>query len=371
MTSESAEPRASETRQVERQGLDVGGAVRAGEELDVAAVDGFLKSQLPGLRGAPRVTQYAGGASNWTYRLEYENRDLILRRPPRGTKAKSAHDMGREYRVQKALKASYPWVPEMIAYSDDESILGSEFYVMERIPGVILRGRVPRGVELTAPAARALCESLIDKLVALHKVDVSAPELAALGKGKGYPKRQIEGWSARYDKARTFNVSRFSRVKDWLREHTPDDVATCLVHGDFRLDNLVLDPNDLTRVIGVLDWEMATLGDPLMDLGNSMAYWVEADDDFLYRRVRRQPTHLPGMLKRREVVERYCDRMGLSSAHWPFYEVYGLFRLAVIAQQIYYRYHHGQTRNPAFKQYWIIVNYLALRCEYIMRRSRL
>jgi aminoglycoside phosphotransferase (APT) family kinase protein len=349
--------------------IDVAGQVRQGEELDVAAVDAFLKRLVPELRGTPRVTQYAGGASNWTYRLEYENRDLILRRPPAGTKAKSAHDMGREYRVQKALKGSYPWVPEMIAYSDDPSILGAEFYVMERIAGVIPRGTRP--LPIAKETARKLCENVIDKLVELHAVDVSAPELAALGKGKGYPKRQIEGWSARLDKALTFNVSRFSRVTAWLRDHTPDDVATCLVHGDFRLDNVVLDPSDLTRVLGVLDWEMATLGDPLMDLGNSLAYWVQADDDRLMRMTKRQPTFMPGMLTRREVVERYCDRTGLSAAHWPFYEVYGLFRLAVIAQQIYYRYYHRQTRNPAFKKYWIIVNYLALRCEYIMRRSRL
>lgn len=349
--------------------IDVAGQVRPGEELDVAAIDAFLKRQLPALRGTPRVTQYAGGVSNWTYRLEYENRDLILRRPPAGTKASSAHDMGREYRVQKALKAPYPWVPEMIAYADDPAILGSEFYVMERIAGVIPRGTRP--LPVSAQTARTLCENVIDKLVALHKVDASAPELASLGKGKGFARRQVEGWSARMDKARTWNVSPFSRVKAWLREHTPDDVATCVVHGDFRLDNVVLDPSDLTRVIGVLDWEMATLGDPLMDLGNSLAYWVEAGDDPLMRMTKRQPTFQPGMLTRREVVERYCDRTGLSAAHWPFYEVYGLFRLAVIAQQIYYRYHHRQTRNPAYKNFWIIVNYLALRCEVIMRRSRL
>lgn len=353
------------------QAIDVAGKVRTGEELDGAVIDRFLKNRLPELRGVPRVTQYAGGASNWTYRLEYENRDLILRRPPAGTKAKSAHDMGREYRVQQALEEPYPWVPRMIAYSDDTSIVGAEFYVMERIPGVIPRRNLPPGVSLSKGQARVLCENVIDKLVALHKVDTSAPQLSALGKGKGYPRRQIEGWSARFDKARTFNVSRLTRVKAWLRDHTPDDVATCVVHGDFRLDNVVLDPTNLTHVIGVLDWEMATLGDPLMDLGNSMAYWIEAGDDFFLRNTRRQPTHLPGMLTRREVVERYCERMGLSSAHWPFYEVYGLFRLAVIAQQIYYRYHHRQTRNPAFKKYWIIVNYLALRCEYITRRSRL
>jgi aminoglycoside phosphotransferase (APT) family kinase protein len=350
--------------------LDVGSDVRQGEELNLAAVDAYLKGVDPTLAGTPRVTQYPGGASNWTYRLEYDNRDLILRRPPAGTKAKSAHDMGREYRVQKALKPVYPWVPEMVAYCQDEAVLGSEFYVMERIAGVIPRARM-KAAEIAPAQARQLCENAIDKLVALHRVDARLPELAALGKGKGYTRRQIEGWSERFDKARTPNVFKFTRVKAWLRDHTPDDVATCVIHGDFRLDNLVLAPDDITRVIGVLDWEMATLGDPLMDLGNSLAYWIEAKDDALYRMVRRQPTHLPGMLRRAEVVERYCGAMGFSPRNWAFYEVYGLFRLAVIAQQIYYRYYHKQTQNPAFKNYWILINYLALRCNAIALKSRL
>jgi aminoglycoside phosphotransferase (APT) family kinase protein len=353
-----------------RPSLDVGSPVRSGEELNVAAVDAYLKAVDPTLAGTPRVTQYAGGASNWTYRLEYDNRDLILRRPPAGTKAKSAHDMGREYRVQKALKPVYPWVPEMVAYCQDEAVLGSEFYVMERIAGIIPRARMPAS-SFTPLEAKKLCENAIDKLVALHRVDATQPELAALGKGKGYSRRQVEGWSDRFDKARTPNVFTFKRVKAWLRDHTPDDVATCVIHGDFRLDNLVLAADDVTRVIGVLDWEMATVGDPLMDLGNSLAYWVEAKDDRLYSMIRRQPTQLPGMLKRAEVVERYCGAMGLSPRNWAFYEVYGLFRLAVIAQQIYYRYYHKQTQNPAFKNYWILINYLALRCEFIARRSRL
>jgi aminoglycoside phosphotransferase (APT) family kinase protein len=365
-SSSRAEPRASTAAP-----LDVGGSVRSGEELDTQAVDAYLKSIAPDLAGTPSVTQYSGGASNWTYRLEYDNRDLILRRPPAGTKAKSAHDMGREYRVQRALKPVYPWVPNMVAYCQDESVIGAEFYVMDRIVGTIPRARLPAGLSLTPLTAKKLCENAVDKLVALHKVDATLPELAALGKGKGYAKRQIEGWSDRYNKARTPNVLGFKYVQAWLRDHTPEDVATCVIHGDFRLDNLVLSPQDITQVIGVLDWEMATLGDPLMDLGNSLAYWIEAKDDFIIRNLRRQPTHLPGMLTRREVVERYCAAMNLSPENWAFYEVYGLFRLAVIAQQIYYRYYHKQTRNPAFRKYVVMVNYLALRCEFIARRSRL
>ncbi len=342
---------------------------RPGEELDAAAVDAFLKARLPGLRGTPRVTQYSGGASNWTYRLEYESHDLVLRRPPAGTKAASAHDMGREFRVQQALRPAFPCVPEMIAFCDDPAVLGCEFYVMRRVPGLILRGNLPRGMQLDAPAARRLCLAMLDRLVELHRVDPRAVGLEALGKGAGYARRQVEGWSERYRKARTWNVPSFERVMAWLRERTPEDVRTCVVHNDYRFDNLVLDERDPARIVGVLDWEMATLGDPLMDLGNSLAYWVQADDDFFMRSVRRQPTHLPGMLTRREVVDYYCERSGLRPAGWAFYEVYGLFRLAVIAQQIYYRYFHRQTRNPAFRRFWLVEHYLDWRCRRVIGRA--
>jgi len=342
---------------------------RPGEELDAAAVDAWLRPRVPGLCGTPRVTQYSGGASNWTYRLEYESHDLVLRRPPAGTRARSAHDMGREFRVQRALRPAYPYVPEMVAFCDDALVIGCDFYVMRRIPGIIPRARMPEAARLDAAGNRRLCLDVIDRLVELHRVDARAVGLEGLGKGAGYAHRQVEGWSDRYAKARTWNVPRFGRVIAWLRDHTPDDVATCVIHNDFRLDNVVLDPDDPTRVVGVLDWEMATLGDPLMDLGNSLAYWVQADDDFVVRSMRRQPTHLPGMLTRREVVDYYCDRMGMAPANWTFYEVYGLFRLAVIAQQIYYRYHHGQTRNPAFRRFWLMAHYLDWRCRRMIRAS--
>ena len=344
------------------------GSVRPGEELDLAAVDRWLRERLPGLRGEVEVTQYSGGASNWTYRLRYPDHDLVLRRPPAGTKAKSAHDMGREFRVQGALAPVYPYVPEMIGLCDDPAVLGCDFFVMRRIPGTILRANPPRGMALDPGMARRLAFSAVDRLVELHRSDPESAGLSSLGKGPGYARRQIAGWSDRYRKARTWNVPRFEGVIGWLERNVPDDTGASVIHGDFRLDNLVLDPDDPSRVVGVLDWEMATIGDPLMDLGNSLAYWVEAGDDPVARATRRQPTHLPGMPTRREVVERYLDRMGWPRRDVTFYEVYGLFRLAAIAQQIYYRYHHGQTRNPAFKRLWLFSHYLQLRCRRLVRR---
>jgi aminoglycoside phosphotransferase (APT) family kinase protein len=352
-----------------RQGDDRAGAVRAGEELDVAAVDRWIKQRLPQLRGAPEVRQFSGGASNWTYSLRYDGAELVLRRPPAGTKAKSAHDMGREYRIQARLAPVYPYVPAMVGLCEDDSVIGAPFYVMRRIAGPIPRRTLPAGYDWTPERTRALCENVVDRLIELHRVDVAAAGLAPLGKGPGYPRRQIEGWSQRYEKARTWNVPSFRRVRGWLAERCPVDAGHCLIHNDYRLDNVVLDPADPTRVVGVLDWEMATVGDPLMDLGAALAYWVEAGDDWIARRMRRQPTHLPGMLRREEVVERYLDATGLHAADWPFYEVYGLFRIAVIAQQIYYRYHHRQTRNPAFRSFWIWVRYFHWRCRRVIARA--
>lgn len=335
------------------------------------ALDRWLRTRIAGLApGLPVVTQYAGGASNWTYRLQYANRDLILRRPPAGTKAKSAHDMGREFRVQSALKPVFPQVPDIVGLCSEESVLGCEFYVMDRIDGIIPRRSFPKGVELSPGQARQLCLNFIDKFIELHRVDVKASGLESLGKGAGYTRRQIDGWSDRYEKALTWNVLAFRDVRDWLKQNVPDDCATCLIHNDWRLDNVVLAVDDPTRIIGVLDWEMATLGDPLMDLGNTLAYWIQADDSRLMKMLARQPSYLPGMLTRAEFVDYYLGKTGLSPANWTFYEVYGLFRLAVILQQIYYRYHHGQSRNPAFRNFWLMANYLGLRCRALIRAQR-
>jgi len=344
-------------------------AVRDEDMPDLDALNAWLKRNIEGLESSPEIEQFPKGASNLTYLLRYPDRDLILRRPPAGTKAKSAHDVIREYRIQKALKPVFPKVPEMLAACEDQDVIGSDFYVMQRLEGIIPRANMPEGLALSERQTRELCRNAVDTLIELHSVDIEATGLDKLAKGAGYNRRQIEGWSGRFRKARTWNVMRGEKVMRWLADNIPDEIGIRLIHGDFRFDNLVLDPDDPLKIIGVLDWEMATLGDPLMDLGNAMAYWVQADDDRIFRAFRRQPTHLPGMFTRREVVEYYCDRMGWSVDNWAFYEVYGLFRLAVIVQQIYYRYHHKQTRNPAFKRFWLVANYLMWRCGRVIRKA--
>ncbi|WP_148256816.1 phosphotransferase family protein [Kribbella flavida] len=342
--------------------------VRDEDAFDVPAVHAWLRERTPVPTNPPDVRQFSGGASNLTYLLRYPERDLILRRPPAGTKARSAHDMGREYRIQAGLAPVFPYVPTMVAHCTDQQVIGSDFYVMERIAGTIPR-RAQLGVDLSPDQTRHLGFTLVDTLVALHQVDPAAAGLADLGRGDGYVERQVSGWSKRYRKAKTWNVPGAEKVMAWLAANQPADAGNCVIHNDFRLDNVVLDPDDPLRVIGVLDWELATLGDPLMDLGSAMAYWVQADDDRAFRRFRLQPSDAPGMISRDEFVRYYCERTGRDAGNWAFYEVFGLFRLAVIAQQIYYRYHHKQTRNPRFKNLWLPVNLLERRCRRIIRQA--
>lgn len=343
--------------------------VRDEDAFDVEAVAAWLREHaeafLDDLDGTPEVGQFPGGASNLTYLLRYPRRDLILRRPPTGAKAKSAHDMGREFTIQGALAPVFPYVATMVGHCEDESVIGSEFYVMERLEGTIARRDLPSGV--TPEQASDLCGHQLDVLVALHSVDVDAvPALAAMNRGPGYVDRQVDGWTDRLARAATDDLGDWAPITSWLDEHRQPDVAQRLIHNDWRLDNMVL--GDDLRIVGVLDWEMATVGDPLMDLGGALAYWIQDDDDEFFRMFRRQPSNAPGMWTREEIVARYCEQIGLDMTpeRWRFYEVFGLFRLAVIAQQIWYRYFHQQTHNEAYAVFGPAVEYLEQRCRTLV-----
>ncbi|MCY7401546.1 MAG: phosphotransferase family protein [Nocardioides sp.] len=335
--------------------------VREEDAFDVPAVTAWLRahaSDPAGLDESPEVRQFTGGASNLTYLLRYSTRDVILRRAPAGTKAKGAHDMRREYVIQSALAPVFPYVAPMVGFCDDASVIGGDFYAMGRIDGLIPRSTWPADVELAPQQARRLCLNVADVYAELHsidpaRVDPTGKGLAALDRGTGYVRRQVEGWSTRFRNAHTPDNPEFTQAMRWLEAHQPKDVATCVIHNDFKIDNLVLSHDDPTRVVGVLVWEMATLGDPLMDLGGALAFWIQADDSDELKMTKRVPTDLPGMITREEFVQAYCERMGfdLTPEQWRFYEVFGLFRNAVIAQQIYYRYFHGQTSNEMFAHF--------------------
>ena len=332
-------------------------AVREEDRFDVAAMHAWLRTYV-GFDELPEVMQFRSGASNLTYLLKYPGRELVLRRPPVGMKAASAHDMKREFLIQSRLQPVYPLVPSMVALCDDHSVIGSDFYVMDRVVGDIFRRDIPESI--TAADVSVMADSLINGLVQLHAVDASI--LSELNKGEGYVHRQVEGWSKRYRNALTDDVPNGEKVMAWLDANQPADIDSCVIHGDWRIDNVVFDLQQ-ARIVGVLDWELATVGDPLMDLGSALAYWVDRDDEPAFASLRRQPSHLPGMPTREEFVARYLQLSGRSCADFTFYEVFGLFRLAVIIQQIWARYRAGQTTNPAFAGFGDAVNTLINRAE--------
>jgi aminoglycoside phosphotransferase (APT) family kinase protein len=331
--------------------VDRPASIRKGEELDAAKVEAFLRRAVPGLEGPMRLEQFPSGHSNLTYLIRFGDRELVLRRPPHGTKAKSAHDMGREYRILRALHGIYPYCPRPLAYGEDPGIMDAPFYVMERIRGIVVRREFPPGVRLAPAQMQELCRRLVKAQYELHAVDYRRAGLEDFGKPEGYVMRQVTGWSRRYRAARTPDAPDCEAVMAWLeRRMPPDSPIPGIIHNDFKLDNVILDPEDPLRIIGVLDWEMATLGDPLMDLGSSLAYWVQADDPPELRAVRFMPTDAPGALTRAEIVDYYAGLSGRRIDSIDFYFVFGLFRLAVIVQQIYYRFFHGQTADERFRQ---------------------
>ena len=329
--------------------LDRAREVRAGEELELERLEPYLREHIEELVEGLHIKQFPSGHSNLTYLLEdADGLGLVLRRPPFGAQVKSGHDMAREFRVLDALDGVWPRAPRPHLLCEDDSILGAPFYVMERVEGVILRGPDPGGVALDEGTMAALSEAFIDTFVEIHSIDLQAAGLEEFGRPQGYVTRQIEGWTRRWHTSRTDEIDEIDEVAAWLAEHLPPDQPGALIHNDFKYDNLVLDPEDLTQVRAVLDWEMATVGDPLMDLGSALAYWVEPEDSMILQKLQFGPTTKPGSLTRAELVEAYAARSGADLGDMLFYYVYGLLKLAVIAQQIYYRYKHGHTQDERF-----------------------
>lgn len=272
---------------------------------------------------------------------------MVLRRPPFGSKVKTAHDMGREFRVLSKLHAVYP-APRALLYCEGAQVLGAPFYLMERIHGIIIRRELPAGLQITPEKARQLNESFIDNLARLHAVDYAAVGLGDLGKPQGYLERQVRGWIERYYGSRTHELPEVESLSGWLKQHMPAQSGATLIHNDYKFDNMVLDARDITQVKGVLDWEMCTLGDPLSDLGTAIAYWVEPGDPPELQSIHWGPTTLPGSLSRVQLVQRYGEKTGRDVSGILYYYVFALFKTAVITQQIYYRYHHGLTRDARF-----------------------
>jgi aminoglycoside phosphotransferase (APT) family kinase protein len=351
--------------------LDRPSPVRAGQGFDVAALVAWLRDRAGVALGAdgaaPEVLQFGRGYSNLTYLVRSCDaagpRELVVRRSPPGVAIKSAHDMGREYRILSALAPAWPKAPRPIAHCDDASVIGTPFYVMERVAGVILRARVPEGLELGESAMRRASEATCDTLAEIHELDWRALGLGDLGKPEGYVERQVRGWTERWRAARTDDVPQVEKLGRWLEEHRPGESGASgatirrtreasgrdatIVHNDFKYDNVVLS-SDLTQVLAVLDWEMATIGDPLMDLGTALGYWIQADDPPVFQVAVFGPTHRPGSLTRVEIVERWSRATGRDAGNVLFYFAFALFKLSVVAQQLYKRWVDGHTKEERY-----------------------
>ncbi|GAB4013267.1 phosphotransferase family protein [Spirosoma migulaei] len=332
-------------------GPDMPRSVRQGEELAINRLNEYLHEQAPEVGLVLEIRQFSGGFSNLTYWLKTERQEYVLRRPPAGANIKGGHDMGREFRVLSLLKGHYDKIPDPIVYCESADVLGVPFYIMTRVVGVILRASMAPTLTLDPERMRQLSEALVDNLVAIHNLDIQSTGLSQLGKPEGYVQRQVEGWSKRYRNAETDSIPAMDQVGNWLQQNYPAEQAPAFLHNDYKFDNVLLAADESTGdpiplIKGVLDWEMATVGDPLMDLGATLAYWSEANDSPAYRNF--NLTWLPGNLTRQEVVARYAAQSGRDLTEILFYYVFGLYKNAVIAQQIYARWKQGHSQDDRF-----------------------
>lgn len=342
-------------------------AVRKGEELNLSQLSQYLQINAPEIGDITAITQFPGGFSNLTYCLQTSNKEYILRRPPFGANIKSAHDMGREFKVLSLLQGHYDKAPKPIVYCEDETIMGAPFYIMERINGVILRAANAPKMNLSPEQLRRTSATLVDNLVDLHAIDIYGSGLHQLGKPDGYVQRQVEGWIKRYYNAETEKIEALDTLASWLKSNQPSSSEVAFLHNDYKYDNVVLKADDLSVITGVLDWEMSTVGDPLMDLGATLAYWSEAEDADSLKFF--NLTFLPGNLTKKEVVERYASKSGRDVSQILFYYLFGMYKNAVIAQQIYARWKQGYTKDDRFGMLIYVIKGVAERALVSLERG--
>ena len=324
--------------------------VRPSEELDWEALDRYVRPKLAGVDAKAPLTveQFPGGHSNLTYLLRFDKHEFAMRRPPFGPVPPKAHDMARECRILEAIHSVFPLAPKPYLLCEDASIIGSTFYIMERRRGLVVRHEEPPQLADQPERRRSVSVAVVDTLADLHLVDIDAHGLSSLGKAQGFVERQVQGWTKRWHGSKTSEQAEMNALSEWLLERLPPDpIRPTLLHGDYKLDNIMLDEHDLGKLVAVFDWEMSAVGDPLVDLGIFLAYWVHtapaAQGDSLAA-----VTTKPGWFTRDEVLERYAQRTKLDVSNIKFYEVFAVFKLAVVLQQIFYRYHRGQTDDARF-----------------------
>lgn len=323
-------------------------SIRQGEELDLNALSAYLADKLEGARDGLTVEQFPGGHSNLTYLLRTPAREFVLRRGPLGPVAPKAHDMAREYRVLQAVHPFFRPAPEVFHLCEDTAVLGAVFFVMERRRGIIVRDSIPPELAAFPAYQRRVSEGFIECLVDLHSVDIEKHGLRGLGKPEGFLERQVRGWFERWQRSKTEEVPAMDQLMKWLSDHLPASPAATLVHNDFKLDNVMINAHDPGRIEAVLDWEMCTVGDPLVDLGLILCYWSQPSDPGGSKAAL---TMAPGWFTPQQVVETYAAKTGRDVSQIRYYQVFAVFKLAVVLQQIYYRFYRGQTQDERFRHF--------------------
>ena len=345
--------------------------IRKGEEFSLDKLKAYLKINNINTNNF-EVKQFPSGYSNLTYFLKNSSQEMVLRRPPFGAKSlKGGHDMLREFTVLKNLKSQFNKVPNVHLYSDDESILGAPFYIMDRVQGYIIRPNIQQQNAPSKEVIKKISNSLVETLVELHSVDIKQAHLQDLGQIDGYVKRQVEGWTKRYFHSKTDSIRDMEFVATWLNENQPKESTAAIIHNDFKYDNLVLDKNNFSNIVSVLDWEMATIGDPFMDLGTTLGYWIDRNDLPELKLFQLSATTLEGNPSREGILEMYEKKSGSSVNNPVFYYVFGLFKIAVIAQQIYFRYKKGFTKDKRFGLLNLAVMSLSVMAKQAIVKNRL
>lgn len=343
--------------------------VRPDEQFDVLRLESYLRGQLAGSEHPLAVRQFGGGAANLTYLLDYGSHQYVLRRPPLGPVAPSAHDMGREYRVLSVLHQAFPLAPRAFHFCEDPAVIGAPFFVMERRQGIVVRRSLPAQYADFPDAPRRMSEALIDALVDFHRVDYAALGLDDLGKPAGFIARQVAGWNKRWENAKTEDVPHMDAVFAWLGDNLPPDGTPTLVHNDYKLDNVMLAADNPGQMVAIFDWDMCTLGDPLSDLGAMLTYWTEPDDPPYLHMAAMMPVGDSRFFTRAELVQRYAEKSGRDVSHITFYHALGLYRLAVIVAQIYIRYKRGQTQDQRFEAFGPMIARLAQAAHDLIHKK--
>jgi len=348
--------------------IDSAVKIRKGEELDKQKLGTFLKESLPNFSNKIEIKQFPGGFSNLTYLITANSQEYILRKPPFGVNIKSAHDMKREFKVLSCLEPVYTKIPKPIIFCENEAIIGSPFYLMERVKGVILRNKIPKELNLTPDHFKKLSIHTIENMVDIHNLELEKSNLISIGKPDGYVERQVEGWIKRYFKAETDEIKSMNFAAEWMVSNMPSKGTVSFIHNDYKYDNLVLDVDSL-EIKAVLDWEMATVGDPLMDLGTTLAYWVEKDDNAILHQF--NVTWAEGNLTRQQVIEKYAELRNIDIEDVLFYYIFGCFKLGVIGQQIYARYRKGYTKDERFAMLIHLVKACGKNAENAIKYNRI